>query len=104
MNNARRKQLKSLAKKISDMNDIPDTSHLNDYYNMLEDIKNDEEEYYDNMLENLQGSMRGMDSEEAISYMEEALATLEEALEKEDKESLVELLAEAAELIYSAIV
>lgn len=104
MNNARRKQLKSLAKKISDMNDIQDTSHLNDYYNMLEDIKNDEEEYYDNMPENLQGSMRGMDSEEAISYMEEALATLEAALDEEDKEALVELLAEAAELIYSAIV
>ena len=104
MNNARRKQLKDLANRISIMNDIQDTSHLQEYYSILEDIKNDEEEYFDNMPENLQGSMRGMDSEEAISNMDDALEVLEQAIDKNDQDILLDLLAEAADLIETAAV
>ena len=89
MNNARRKQLKDLANRISIMNDIQDTSHLQEYYSILEDIKNDEEEYFDNMPENLQGSMRGMDSEEAISNMDDALEVLEQAIDENDQDITV---------------
>ena len=104
MNNARRKQLKDLANRISIMNDIKDTSHLQEYYSILEDIKNDEEEYYDNMPENLQGSIRGMDSEEAISNMDDALEVLEQAIDEKDQDILLDLLAEAADLIETAAV
>lgn len=104
MNNVRRKQLKNLANRISIMNDIQDTSHLQEYYSILEDIKNDEEEYYDNMPENLQGSMRGMDSEEAISNMDDALEVLEQAIDEKDQDILLDLLAEAADLIETAAV
>ena len=104
MNNARRKQLKDLANRISIMNDIQDTSHLQEYYCILEDIKNDEEEYFDNMPENLQGSMRGMDSEEAISNMDDALEVLEQAIDENDQDILLDLLAEAADLIETAAV
>lgn len=104
MNNARRKQLKNLANRISIMNDIQDTSHLQEYYSILEDIKNDEEEYYDNMPENLQGSMRGMDSEEAISNIDDALEVLEQAIDEKDQDILLDLLAEAADLIETAAV
>ena len=104
MNNVRRKQLKNLANRISIMNDIQDTSHLQEYYSILEDIKNDEEEYYDNMPENLQGSIRGMDSEEAISNMDDALEVLEQAIDEKDQDILLDLLAEAADLIETAAV
>ena len=74
------------------------------YYSILEDIKNDEEEYFDNMPENLQGSMRGMDSEEAISNMDDALEVLEQAIDENDQDILLDLLAEAADLIETAAV
>lgn len=104
MNNTRRNQLKNLANRISIMNDIQDTSHLQEYYSILEDIKNDEEEYFDNMPENLQGSIRRMDSEEAISNMDDALEVLEQAIDEKDQDILLDLLAQASDLIETAAV
>ena len=69
MNNKRRQQLGILIGKIEDIKDE------------LEMITTDEQYYFDNMPENLQGSMRGSDSEEAIDKMEDAIACLEEAIE-----------------------
>ena len=42
------------------------------------------------MPENLQSSIRGMESEEAIDMLEEALGYLEEILDLEDEEELDE--------------
>ena len=41
----------------------------------------DEQDYFDMMPENLQGSMNGMNSEEAIDKMDDAIACVEEAIE-----------------------
>ena len=68
MNKERRN---SIAKIIKDINTVKAA---------LEDVKGDEEFAFDNMPENLQGSMRGEESEEAIEAMDEAVSALEEAI------------------------
>lgn len=68
MNKARRQQL---SKWLEDMENIK---------NELESICSDEQEYFDNMPENLQGSQRGMDAEEVIEKMEDAVSSIEEAI------------------------
>ena len=48
----------------------------------LQDVLSDEEFAFDNMPENLQSSMRGEESEEAIECMNEAIESLDEALDQ----------------------
>lgn len=69
MNNKRREQLRKLIEKMEVLRDE------------LEMIESDEQEYFDTMPENLQGSQNGMNSEEAIDKMEDAIACVEEAIE-----------------------
>ena len=73
MNKARRKRINEVASKIE--------SFLTDIKSEIEDIQADEEYAYDSMPENLQGSMRGMDSEEAIDLLDEAIEKIEEAVD-----------------------
>ena len=47
----------------------------------LESILSDEEYYFNNMPENLQGSMRGEEAEEAIDVLYEAIEELQEVCE-----------------------
>ena len=47
----------------------------------LESILSDEEDYFDNMPENLQGSIRGEDSENAIDLLSEAIDSIEEIID-----------------------
>ena len=68
MNKTRRQQLK---KWLEDMENIKSE---------LETICSEEQDYFDNMPENLQGSQRGCDSEEAIEQMEEAVSSIEDAI------------------------
>lgn len=69
MNKNRRQLLKSWVKRLEDLK------------GNLEEILSDEEEYFDMMPENLQGSINGMNSEEAIDKMNDAIVCLEEAAE-----------------------
>lgn len=48
--------------------------------NELENILSDEEICFDNMPENLQGSIRGEESEAAIDLLVESIDNLEEAI------------------------
>ena len=63
MNKYRRKELSTL---LSTLEEVKDT---------LETLKEEEEEYRDNMPENLWGSERYEKAEEAISNMEDAMAS-----------------------------
>lgn len=72
MNKTRRQEISNVATRIGMVKDT------------LQDILNDEQDYFDNMPENLQGSTRGMDSEEAIDVMEQVIEALEEAIENLD--------------------
>ena len=83
MNNQRRKELGAI---VSILQKNPDNEQLQNCLNELDRIMNDEQEYFDNMPENLQGSMRGIASEDAISSMEEALDAMNDAQEVEGEE------------------
>lgn len=46
----------------------------------IEEVLNEEQDYYDYMPENLQGSERGQNAEEAISCLEEAQYSIEDCI------------------------
>lgn len=50
--------------------------------NELQIILDEEQDYFDNMPENLQGSMRGSDSEDAIDTMESCIDGLDEVIKE----------------------
>ena len=99
MNKARRKELSKLA---NDLNLIKDKDALYSCINILENIKDDEQDYYDNIPENLQYSQRAEDSEAAIDNLEEALDLLNELYDTEDFDADSELIEEAIEKIEEA--
>jgi hypothetical protein len=68
VNNARREEIQ---KAIDKMGEIK-----SDFENIL----SDEEEYKDNIPENLQGSQKYSDSEDAVNYLQEVIEYLDEAL------------------------
>lgn len=68
MNRIRRKNLQSIIDQLEELK------------GSLEDLQAEEEEYRDNMPENLWGSERYDKAEEAISNMEDAISALEEAI------------------------
>lgn len=47
----------------------------------LESVLEEEQEYYDNVPENLQGSDRYQQSEECIGYMEDAVSSFEDIID-----------------------
>lgn len=68
MNKNRRKQLKALCEQLEALK------------NELNSIMLDEQDCFDNMPENLQGSSRGQDSECAIEQIEEAIDSIDETI------------------------
>ena len=68
MNIFRRKEIGNLISQIEEITDA------------LENIKSDEEEYRDNIPENLQSSVRYEKAEEAICMMEDAIDNLSDAM------------------------
>lgn len=70
MNKDRRRQLREWNKKIEKLK------------SELESILCDEQEYYDNIPENLQYSYRAEESEEIIACLEEAIESIGEAIDK----------------------
>lgn len=72
MNKIRRKELQSINYQIEELK------------SSLEDLHAEEEEYRDNMPENLWGSERYDKAEAAIANMENAISALEEAISSID--------------------
>ena len=99
MNKARRKELSDVIRGLNRMQDADD---LYAWINTLDNIRDDEQSYYDNIPENLQYSQRAEDSESAIENLEEALDLLNELynMDEFDKES--ELLEQAIDKIEDA--
>lgn len=69
MNKARREKIQRI---ISDLADIKER---------ISSVREEEEEAFDNMPENLQDSLRGSTSQDAIDSLESAEESLDEALE-----------------------
>lgn len=69
MNKQRRKTLNELYDKLAELRDL------------LEEVKCEEDDYRDNIPENLQNSERYEKAEEACDNLDYALSSLEEALD-----------------------
>lgn len=76
MNKERRKQL-------ADARDLIDKAEglLSEAKEMLEGAKDDEQEYFDNMPESLQGGDKGQLAEAAVSALDDAVNELDSAIE-----------------------
>ena len=72
MNNIRRKEIKKVMEKLYEAEGI-----LNYAYDLIAELNAEEDEYRDNIPENLQNGERYEASEEASSYMEYATDALE---------------------------
>ena len=70
MNKQRRQKIRDIRKEI-------ETCKEN-----LQKILDEEQDYFDNMPENLQGSMKGSDSEDAIDTMESCIEDLENIIKE----------------------
>lgn len=81
MNKARRAEIERIRKAIVEfqvaMETLPD---LEDMKNDIEGVKGDEEEYLENMAENLKGGERGQTAEAAIDALGEAATAIEEVV------------------------
>lgn len=99
MNKLRRK---GLGQVINGLNTIQDRDDLYSLINTLDNIKYDEESYYDNIPENLQYSQRAEDSEMAIENLEEALDLLNEVYDEEEFDVDNELIQQAIDKIEDA--
>ena len=73
MNNQRRKAIQEVMEQLSTPLDA-----ITDLKEQLEAIMDEEQEYYDNMPESLQGSEKGDMAQEAIDQISEAVFTLDE--------------------------
>lgn len=88
MNNTRRKQIKEILKKVDDLQAL-----AADIASMIEEVKDEEQDYMDNMPENLQGSERYSKAEEAV----DALDTAQQYAEDLDIEEIISNLETAME-------
>ena len=70
MNKQRRQKIRYVRKEIENCKES------------LQKILDEEQDYFDNMPENLQGSVRGSDSEDAIDTMENCIEDLENIINK----------------------
>lgn len=70
MNKQRRQKIRDIRKEIENCKEN------------LQKILDEEQDYFDNMPENLQGSMRCSDSEDAIDVMESCIEDLENIIKE----------------------
>jgi methyl-accepting chemotaxis protein len=85
MNKDRRKALEaiktSIEKWVSAFEMNVDSDALSDLHTDLTDIQGDEQEYFDNMPEGLQGGDKGSAAESAIEALQEAMDKLDEVMD-----------------------
>ncbi|AUX82703.1 hypothetical protein PBI_KNOX_54 [Microbacterium phage Knox] len=73
MNNQRRKEIQEVINKLADLDAL-----RNEIKEEIERIRDEEQEYYDNMPEGLQQSDRGYKAEEAASQLDDAAQQLDD--------------------------
>lgn len=88
MNKQRRTDIAEIIAKLADLDALK-----NEIKEAIEQVRDEEQEYYDNMPEGLQGSDRGYAAEEAISNLEDAASMLDDL----DIDSLTSSLETASE-------
>ena len=90
MNNKRRKEIAKCIEMLSKK-----SPEIRNALEDLNDILFEEDEYRDNMPENLQGGSRYEDSEEASDLLNEAISYLDDALDEDDSDAKLELVESA---------
>lgn len=81
MNNKRRKKIKTIIKTLEATQKLNNYNFIESIKDEIENILYEEEDAYDNMPENLQYSMRGEESNDAIDSLQEAIDALDEAID-----------------------
>lgn len=84
MNNDRRKALRKVAEEITTL-----LGQLEDCKSELENLRDEEQEYYDNMPESLQGGEKGDAAQEAVIQIDEAIDAID-TLMGEDPSGTIE--------------
>ena len=101
MNNDRRKSLNGAIDRLKEAAQAIDWDRvkgiLEDAKSDIETIKDEEQEYYDNMPENMQGGEKGEKAQEAVQAMEDALSALEDAMGSDLVEKLEEAISKIEE-------
>ena len=86
MNKERRAEIKEILELLDKV-----TADLEEIQNSIENIKDEEQEYLDNIPENLQGSDKYTKAEEAVENLETAYDSLGEAIEEQIYEARTSL-------------
>jgi uncharacterized coiled-coil DUF342 family protein len=110
MNDQRRKTIKELRERVEAAQKIVEHAiselhsvSFEDFVGEAEELRDEEQDYLDNMPESLQGGEKGEKASEAINYLEEAHSAFEELVEAVDElgdkfsgiESAIKALANA---------
>jgi predicted RNase H-like HicB family nuclease len=99
MNKSRRN---ALSKIIRELNVIQNKNGLDGLIDELDTLKEEEQDYYNNIPENLQNSQRAQDSEQAIDNLEEAVDLLNEVYNSDEAEIDSNLIQEIINMIEEA--
>lgn len=99
MNNDRRKTIATLIKELSDVQDSACELQLaaEDLRDRIEAVRDEEQEYYDNMPESFQAGDKGAIAEEAIAVLETAFDQADELVNS--LESAVDQAAESVDAL-----
>ena len=81
MNNGRRKEIEAIMARVSNLIGAINEVWDEDVYEDIDDISQNEREYFDNMPESLQSSERGQMAEQACEALDEAKEKYEEIKE-----------------------
>ena len=115
MNKSRRKEINDVLNQIEEFNGIlqectPDDlltelqrSTLSGYSDEIERLKDEEQEYLDNIPENMQSSDRYYAAEEAVSNLENAVDWFGEIDEDTTVERCIEILNDSISLLNDAM-
>ena len=121
MNNDRRKVLSGLVNdltklkeevegvgEIEDEEELADKeeawcSTVEDIHGQLEECKDEEQEYYDNMPESFQNGERGSNAQTAIDAMQEGMDALDELMNQSEVGELQKILVDKCETAIAQI-
>ena len=82
MNKARRKTIAELRERLDALK-----AQADDLESEIETIRDEEQEYFDNMPESLQGGDKGQAAEEAVSHLDTALDAIQEVVSQAEAAS-----------------
>lgn len=96
MNNNRRKEISRIIEEVESAVSTA-KEKLEELQTSIESVRDEEQEYMDNMPENLQCSERYETAEQAVENLDNAASSIEELIDAMDTDDLIGYLNDAAE-------